>query len=81
VTTSEFVETIYELTLEDCWIIHKSISEQQIISRERGGSIIYEDVDIRLLYAKGVLSSLNADLKVNVADHLSKFGIFSARSK
>jgi len=41
----------------------KSIAEQLDISRERVGSIIHEDLDMRKLSAKWVLKCLNADQK------------------
>ena len=41
----------------------KSIAEQLGISRERVGSIIHEDLDMRKLSAKWVLKCLNADQK------------------
>jgi hypothetical protein len=40
--------------LEDRWISAKSIAEQLGISRERVGSIIHEDLDLRKV-TKGVL--------------------------
>ena len=41
----------------------KSIAEQLEISRERVGSIIHEDLDMRKLSAKWVPKCLNADQK------------------
>jgi len=52
-----------ELILEDCWISAKSIAEQLGISRERAGSIIHEDFDMRKVTAKWVPKCLNADQK------------------
>ena len=59
----------------------KSIADQLSISRERVGSTISEDLDMRKLSAKWVPKCLNADQNVSSASRLSKFGIFSARSK
>ena len=60
VTTSEIIDQIHELILEDRQISAKSIAEQMGISRERVGSIIHEDLDMRKLSAKWVLKCLNA---------------------
>jgi hypothetical protein len=49
--------------LEDRWLSAKSIAEQLVISRERVGSIIHEDLDMRKI-TKGVLF-----LHDNAADH------------
>jgi len=46
-TTPEIIEKIHELILEDGRISAKSIAEQLVISRERVGSIIHEDLDLR----------------------------------
>ena len=54
---------IHELILEDSRISAKSIAEQLGISRERFGSIIHEDLDMRKLSAKSVPKYLNADQK------------------
>ena len=45
--------------LEDRRISPKSIAEQMGISRERVGSIIHEDLDMRKLSAKWVPKCLN----------------------
>ena len=63
VTTSEIIDEIHELILEDRRISAKSIAEQLGISRERVGSIIHEDLDMRKLSAKRVPKCLNADQK------------------
>jgi len=63
VTTSEIIDQIHELILEYCQISAKSIAEQLGISRERDGSIIHEDLDMRKLSAKWVPKFLNADHK------------------
>jgi len=49
--------------LEDRRIVAKSIAEQLDISRERVGSIIPEDLDMRTLSAKWVPKCLNPDQK------------------
>ena len=54
VTTPEIIDQIHELILEDRRISAKSIAEQLGISRERVGSIIHEDMDMRKLSAKWV---------------------------
>jgi len=61
VKTTEIVENIHELKLEDRRILPMSIAEQLGISRERGGYIIYEDMDIRVLFAKWVPNCKNAE--------------------
>jgi len=63
VTTPEINDQIHELILEDCRISAKSIAEQLDISRERVGSIIHDDLDMRKLSAKWVPKCLNADKK------------------
>jgi len=79
VTTSAIIDHIHELILQDRRISAKLIAEQLRISRERVGSIIHEDLDMRKLSVKWVPKCLIKN--VNGASHLSKFGIFSARSK
>jgi len=59
-TTPDIIDHIQELILEDRRISDKSIAEQQDISRERVGSIIHEDLDMRKLSAKWVPKYLNA---------------------
>ena len=59
-TTPEIIEQIHELFFEDRRISAESIAEQLGISRERVGSIIYEDLDMRKLSAKWVPKFLNA---------------------
>jgi len=49
--TPEIIDQIHELILEDRRISAKSIAEQLGISRERVGSIIHEDLDMRKLSA------------------------------
>jgi len=63
VTTPEVIDQIHELILEDRRISAKSIAEKLGISRERVGSIIYEDLDMRKLSAKWVPKCLNAKQK------------------
>jgi len=64
VTTPEIIDQIHELILEDRRISAKSIAEQLGISRERVGSIIHEDLDMRKLSAKWVPKFLNVDQKL-----------------
>jgi len=61
--TPEIIDQIHEITLEDRRISAKSIVEQLGISRERFGSLIHEDLDMRKLSAKWVSKCLNADQK------------------
>jgi len=63
VNTPENIDQIHELILEDRRILAKSISEQLGISRERVGSIIHEDLDMRKLSVKWVPKCLNEDQK------------------
>ena len=63
VTTQEVIDQIHELISEDRWILVKSIAGQLGISRERVGSIIHEDLDMRELSAKWVPKCLNVDQK------------------
>ena len=60
VTTPEIIVQIHELILEDHRISAKSITEQLDISRERVGSIIHEDLDMRKLPAKWVPKGLKS---------------------
>jgi hypothetical protein len=73
VTTPEIIEWIHELMLEDRRISAKSIDEQLGISRERVGSIIYEDLCVQKLSAQWVPKCLNVDQKVNGASRVSNF--------
>ena len=63
VTTKGIVDQIHELILEGRRISAKSIAEQLDISRERVGSIIREDLEMRKLSAKWVPKCLNTDHK------------------
>jgi len=63
VTTPEIIDQIHQLILEDRRISVKSIAEQLGISRERIGSIIHEDLDMRNFFAKWVPKCLNVDHK------------------
>jgi len=63
VTTPKIIDQIHELILEDRRISAKSIAEQLGISRERVGSNIHEDLDMRKLSAKWVPKLPNADQK------------------
>jgi len=63
VTTSEIIDQIHELMLEDRRISSKSIAEQLGISRESFGSISHKDIDMQKLSAKWVPKCLKADQK------------------
>ena len=63
VTTLQIIEQINEIILEVHRISSKSLAEQLGISRERVGTIIHEDMDMRKLSAKWVPKCLNADQK------------------
>jgi len=73
VTIPEIIDQIHELILEDRRISFNTIAEQLGISRERIGSIIHEDLDMRKLSAKWVPKCPNADQNVNGACRLSNF--------
>ena len=62
-TALEIIDQTHELILVDHWISAKLIAEQLGISRERVGSIIREDLDMKKLSAKWVPQCLNADQK------------------
>ena len=62
-TNPDIIDQIHELIFEDRRISAKSIGEQLDISRERTGSIIHEDLDMRKLTVKWVRKCLNADQK------------------
>jgi len=62
-TTPEIIDQIHELTFEDHRISAKLIAEQPVISRERVGSIIHEDLDMWKLSTKLAPKCLNADQK------------------
>ena len=62
-TTPKIIDQIHELILEDRRISAKSIAEQLGTSRERVGSIIHEDLNMRKLSAKWVPKCLKADKK------------------
>ena len=63
VTIPEIIEQIHELILVDSRILAKSIAGQLGISRERAGSIIHEDMEVRKLSAKWIPKCLNKDQK------------------
>jgi len=76
VTTPEIIDQIHELILEDRRILAKSIAEKLGTSRERVGSIVHEDLDIRKLSAKWVPKCLKADQKRQrwqSSEHLLEF--------
>ena len=81
VTTPEIIDQIHEIILEDSRISAKSIAEQLGISRERVGSIIDEDLDMRKLSAKWVPKCLNADEKRQRCHSSEQIWNFSARSR
>ena len=62
-TNPEIIEQIHELILEDRQISAKSIAVQLGNSRERVGSIIHEELDMRKFSAKWVSKCLNEDQK------------------
>jgi len=61
VTTPEIIDQIHKLILEDRRISTKSIAEQLGISRERVGSVINKDLEMRNLSAKWAPKCLKAD--------------------
>jgi len=63
VTTPYIIDQIHELISEVRRISAKSRADQLGISRERAGSIIHEDLDMRKLSAKWVPKYLNTDQK------------------
>jgi len=73
VITQEIINQIHELILEDRRISAKSIAEQLGISRERVGSIIHEDLDMRKLSASGFRNVWTRIKNVNITSRLSKF--------
>jgi len=62
-TTSEIIDQIHELIVEDHQVSAKSVAEQLSVSCEHVGSIIHEDLDMWKLSAKWVQKCLNADQK------------------
>ena len=74
--TPEIIDQIHELILEDQQISARSIAEQLGISRERVGSIIHEDFDMRKLSAMWVPKCLKANKNVKGASSLSNFWNF-----
>jgi len=54
VTTSEIIEQIHELNLEDRRISAKSLAEHLEISRERIVSIVHEELEMRKLSSNWV---------------------------
>ena len=75
-TTPEIIDQIHELILEDRRISAITMAEQLGISRERVGSIIYEDLDMRKLSAKWVPKCLNEYKNCQGASRPRKFGFF-----
>ena len=79
VTTSEIIDQIHELILKDRRISDKSVAVQLGISRERVGSIIQEDLEVRKFSAKWVPKCLSADQKCHRCQ--SSEQILESRSK
>jgi len=79
VTTPEIMDQIHELILEDLEISAKSVAEQLGGSRERVGSIIHEDLDMRKLSSKCVPKCLNADQKRQRCQSSEQVWIFFRR--
>ena len=75
-TTTEIIDQIHELIMEDCQILAKSIAEQLGISRERVGFIIHEGLDMRKLSAKWVPKCLNAYQKRQCCQSSEQLGFF-----
>jgi len=69
----EIIDQIHELIFEDRQISAKSIAEQLGFSRERVGSIIHEDLDMRKLSANWVPKCLNADQKRQMCQSSEQF--------
>jgi len=63
VTIPEIIDRTHGVILEDRRFSAKSIAEQLGVSRERVGSIIHEDLDMRKLSAKWIHKCLNAGQK------------------
>jgi len=61
VTTPKIIVQIHELIWEDRRISGKPSAEQLGISRERVGSIIHKDLDMRKLCAKWVPECINVN--------------------
>jgi len=81
VTNPEIIDQIHELILEDHRISAKSIAEKLRISRERVGSIIHEDLDMRKLREVGPEMPEIESKTSTVPVFWTNSGIFSARSK
>ena len=79
--TPEILDQIHERMLVDRRISAKSIAQQLGISRERLGTIIHEDLDMRKLSAKWVPKCLNADQKRQRCQSFEQIWIFFVRSK
>ena len=82
-TTPEIIDQIHELILEDSRISAKSIAEQLGISRERVGSIIHEELDMRAEALREVGPEMpERGFKTStVPVACATFGIFSTQSK
>jgi len=77
--TPDIIDHIHEVILDDRRISVKSITEQLGISRERVGSIIHEDLDMRKFSAKWIPKCLNADQKRQRCQSSEQIWIFFRR--
>jgi len=77
----ENIYQIHELILEDRRISAKSIAEKLDISRERVGSFIHEELDMRKLSAKWFPKCLNANQKRQSCQSSEQIWNFLARFK
>jgi len=77
-TTLEIIDQVHELILEGRRISAKSIAEQLGFSRERFGSIIHEDLDMRKLRSprSGSQNAWTRIQNVNGVSRLSNFWNF-----
>jgi hypothetical protein len=73
VTNMDITDQIHELILEDSRISTISRAEQLRISRERFGSIIHEEIDMRKLSAMCSRNALKGIKNFNAASRHSKF--------
>ena len=78
-TTSEIIDQIHELIVEDHQVSAKSVAEQLSVSCEHVGSIIHEDLDMWKLSAKWVQKCLNADQKRQWSQSSEQLLEFSCR--
>ena len=76
VTTTEIIDQIRDLILEDHRISAKPIAEKLGISLERNGSFIHENLDMRKLSVKLSRNAWKRIKNVSGASRLSKFWNF-----